>query len=205
MIFVFDIDDTISETDKCSDKYIAKFLKDSGSVYKRVRDVARFTEMKFDWPEDVALKWYKTYGDQMAEQFNQKRNAVEILTFLHNKGHKIVLATARSTDWHTDPEGMTMRWLKAKKVPYDKIYLGRVDKEKICIDEHADVFVDDDIEICERVARDCKNTKVFLMNSDFNKTQYASPNLQRIDNLSMVLALMKTNKLKKAEPKEREL
>ena len=119
--------------------------------------------------EEEALAWYKTYGDQMALEFPLKPNAKETVNALHDMGHTIVLATARATDWHVEPERITLEWLDKNGIKYDKIYLGRVDKEQICIDENADVFVDDDIKICTKVLVHTK-TKAYLTKTDFNST-----------------------------------
>ena len=79
MIFVFDLDDTICETDLYSEKYIKKFIKENNLPYKQVAKNVRFAESKFDWNMDAALKWYKKYGDDMMAEFPCKKNAVKFL------------------------------------------------------------------------------------------------------------------------------
>jgi len=190
MIFVFDLDDTICDTDGYSEKYILNFFKRTGLPYKQIAKTARFAEMKFDWDFDIALAWYKTFGDEMALHFPIKNNAVEIINSLYNQGHKIIIATARSTDWHTEPEKITFTWLKTSRIKYNKIYFGRTDKEKICEEENADFFVDDDLKTVERVNEYFKfagNGKAYLMSTDYNKTLEIPEDIQRIDNLQMLL------------------
>lgn len=152
MVFVFDLDDTIAETDEYSEKYILNFFKTHNLPYKQIAKVVRFAESKFDWDRDTANKWYKTYGDDMMLHFTTKPHAVETINKLYDLGHTIVIATARATDWHTDPENITKEWLKNIGLKYNKIYIGRVDKEKICEENNADVFIDDDISILTRVS-----------------------------------------------------
>ena len=171
MIFVIDLDDTVCETNEYSEYYIKKFIKENNLPYSFVQSKCRFAESKFDWDKDTALTWYKTYGDQMMLEFSCKKYAVGIINKLFDAGHTIIIATARATDWHTNPEEVTLQWLDKVGLKYNKIYMGRVDKEKICEEEHADVFVDDDLKITGRVAEYfAKSSKVvYLMTTDYNR------------------------------------
>lgn len=184
MIFVIDIDDTISETDKYSEYYISKFIKENNLPYKQIKKVTRFAEAKFNWSVEVANKWYKEYGDQMMLEFPCKENSVEVINNLHNLGHKIIIATARANDWHKEPERITKEWLEKNNIKYDKLYIGRIDKEQICIEEKADYFIDDDVKLCERVLNDSINTTPIIMLTEYNKTLDISPKIIKINNLN---------------------
>lgn len=188
MIFVFDIDDTLCDTDGYSEKYISKFFENHNIGFKQVRKVVRYAEMKFDWTIEQALAWYKTYGDQMALEFPPKRKAKEVINTLHSMGHKIILATARDTDWHVEPEKITRQWLALNGIKFDKLYIGRVDKEQVCIAENADVFVDDDVDICTRVLNDSK-TAAYLSRTDYNETLEKPNGLKTVNDLSFLLDL----------------
>jgi len=102
----FDLDDTICETDEYSEKYILNFFKTHKWPYQQIAKECRFAESKFDWPESIALAWYLEFGDKMM-QFSMQKNAVKVINGLHDLGHKIVVATARWTDWHSEPEIIT--------------------------------------------------------------------------------------------------
>lgn len=189
MVFVFDLDDTVCETDAYSEYYIKKFIEDNKLPFNQVASVVRFAEKKFDWDTETALAWYKAHGDQMMLEFPCKPNAVKFINSLFDMGHTIVIATARATDWHTDPEGITKQWLKNNGIKYSKVYIGRVDKEQICEDEHADVFVDDDIKITGRVSehfsgKDKKLCKPFLMTTNYNKTLDKADGVERVADFS---------------------
>lgn len=190
MIFVFDLDDTVCDTDGYSVKYIQNFINTNGLPYKQIEQTARFAEKKFDWDMDTALKWYKLYGDEMMLNFPCKPMAVEVINFLYDNGHTIIIATARATDWHTDPESITKQWLLKNNIKYHKLYLGRVDKEFICEDEKADVFVDDDIKITARVAEHNPNMKVLLSSTDFNKNMVPYCGVSRINNFQNILSVI---------------
>lgn len=183
MVFVFDLDDTICDTDMFSEFYIRKFFVDNNLPYKQIAQNVRFAEAKFDWTKETALKWYKTYGDKMMLHFPAKKNAINMINNLHKNGHKIVIATARSTDWHTEPKAVTLEWLEREKVAYDKIYIGRIDKEKICEEENADFFLDDDLKITQRVGeyfagKTGKHSLLFT--TDYNKNFPAPSGVERI-------------------------
>ena len=141
--------------------------------YRQIASDVRFAESKFDWSVDEALKWYKTYGDEMMLEFPCKANAVRCINVLKESGHRIVIATARATDWHTQPKEVTSKWLADNKIPYDKIYIGRIDKEKICEEVNADFFIDDDLAIVDKVANYFAsvggNKQAFLATTNYNK------------------------------------
>ncbi len=182
MTIVFDLDDTICETDEYSEIYIAKFFREHNLPYKQIAKNVRFAEEKFDWSKENALKWYKIYGDEMMLEFPCKKNAKEVINTLYNNGHKIVISTARATDWHTEPEKITLKWLERQGIKYNKIYIGRIDKEKICEEECADIFVDDDLKITQRVAEFFKgqNKFSFLSTTKYNQNLKTPQGVLRI-------------------------
>lgn len=192
MIFVIDIDDTISDTDSYSEYYISKFLKDNNWPYKFVKKISRFAEGKFDWDTETALKWYKQYGDEMMLEFPCKKFAVETVNKLFDEGHTIILATARETDWHTDPVGLTKTWLKNINIKYTKVYIGQsLTKAQICLNEHADIFVDDDVKLCQSVKETCPSTLPLLMSTDFNRLVERPKNIDVISDLRDVYKFIK--------------
>ncbi len=183
MILVFDLDDTVTETDKYSEYYISKFFKENNLPYKKVCSTVRYAEKKFNWSKDEALKWYKTYGDEMMLNFPLKEFAKEAINELYDLGHTIVIATARSDDWHSDPKGVTLKWLENNDIRYHKLFVGRSDKEEICKEVNADVFLDDDVTITSRVAEYFKSINKgtsCLMSSDYNINEEVGENIIRV-------------------------
>lgn len=184
MIFVFDLDDTVTDTDGYSEQYIKKFFEENNLPYKQIYSVARFAEKKFDWDNETALEWYKTYGDQMMLEFPFNKDAKEVINKLYDLGNTIVIATARANDWHIDPEGVTKKWLEQNGLKYHKLYIGRIDKEKICEEINADVFLDDDVKTTARVGAyfKSKGTGVScLFTTAYNKLIEKDPNVVRVD------------------------
>lgn len=196
MVLVFDLDDTLCETDAYSKQYIQNFFKQNNLPYKQICNNARFADGLFDWTYEEALSWYKSYGDEMMLYFPPKPNVVKVVNRLHDLGHRIVIATARATDWHTDPEGITRQWLEINGIKYDKLYFGRVDKELICEAEQADVFVDDDLKITKRVAEYLNNAgiQVFMATTDFNKDIEVPTGVVRVNNIKEMIKEIANNK-----------
>lgn len=183
MVFVFDLDDTLCDSDAYSEFYIRNFFLENNLPYKQIAKSARYAEAKFDWSEKTALEWYKTYGDEMMLEFPCIDSARKVINHLHDNNHKIIIATARANDWHTEPEKITLEWLKRNDIKYDNVFIGRIDKEKICEEVNADFFIDDDLKITKRVAEyfnGNKNKHAFLSTTEYNKTFTAPDGVERI-------------------------
>ena len=196
MVFVFDLDDTICDTDGYSEYFIKKFIKEHNLPIKQIAKNVRFAEMKFDWSHEQALSWYKQYGDEMFLYFPVKGNSVEIINQLYDAGHTIIISTARATDWHNEPEKLTYEWLEKVGLKYHKIYIGRNDKEKICEIENADVFIDDDIKIITRVNdyfTSKKKGKVFLSSTNYNQTLEIPNNITVVKDFNKMLDELNIN------------
>ena len=185
MIFVFDLDDTVCDTDSYSEEYILNYFKENNLPYKKITSIARFAEKKFDWDMDTALNWYKQNGDEMMLNFPCKEGAVELINELYDLGHIIIIATARANDWHREPESITKEWLKKVGLKYNKLYIGRIDKEKICEETNADFFIDDDVNITGKVGEYFASINVkkksFIMSSEYNKTLKEDNMVIRVD------------------------
>ncbi len=193
MVFVFDLDDTVCDTDGYSEKFIIDFFKEHNMPLNKVKDISRFADGKFDWTEQEALEWYKAYGDKMMREFPDKDNAVSAINALYDEGHTIIIATARANDWHTDPEENTLYWLKVNNLKYHKLYMGRVDKEEICLSEKADVFIDDDISLTSKVVNHKGNErmKVFLCSTPYNKTVQTPNGVIRVESVADMIKYLK--------------
>lgn len=196
MVFVFDIDDTICDTDGYSELYIKNFIIQHKLPYKQIAKNVRFAEYKFDWTNEQALEWYKKYGDEMALNFPIKGNSVKVINQLFDAGHTIIFSTARSTDWHVEPMGITLKWFKKVGLKFSDIVIGRTDKEEVCKTFNADIFVDDDIKTVLRVEEMFNKLgkgKVFLAESNYNKTLQIPKNIEIIKDLDEIYDCLNLN------------
>lgn len=193
MIFIFDIDETISETSECGKEYMRKYFENNNLLYKSKKENYKYPEDQFDWTYEEAHEWYKENGDKMLLSFSCFDGAVETINKLYEAGHEIIFATARSTDWYVTPVESTRKWLKINNIKYNKLYTGRVDKEKICEMENANIFVDDNLETCLRVAEYFKGTKnkVFLMSAGNENVNDLPENVIKIDFVKEIIKILK--------------
>lgn len=193
MIFIFDIDDTISNTGKYGKEYILNYIKNNNLPYKQKEESVKYPEEQFDWTYEEAHNWYKEHGDEMLLSFPCFEGAIETINKLYETGHEIIFATARSTDWYNRPIETTRKWLKMNHIKYNKLYTSRMDKEKICELENANVFVDDDLNTCLRVSQyfEGSKNKVFLMNTCKDKRKDLPSNIIRIDQIKDIPSILK--------------
>lgn len=199
MIFVIDLDDTICDTDGFSEKYISAYFKRFNLPYKQISKTARYAEMKFDWSQEEAIKWYKEYGDEMFLFFPVKNNAVKTINALYDSGHKIIIATARDASWHSSPVRYTNEWIHKVGLKYHKVFIGVKDKEKLCIQENADVFIDDDLGLVEKVKKEyegnsSKRIKVFLSETEYNKDKPVPEGVIKVKSIQEVVNKLQLNK-----------
>ena len=193
MIFVFDIDDTLCKTNEYFEMCIDDYIKKNNLKIKKIEDTSPYIANKYDWNNETAKKWYKQNGDRLLGEIPCKENVVETLKYLHNNGHKIILATARSKDWYQDPELSTLYWLKKNDIVYDKLFIACEGiKEKICEIVNADFFVDDDIKMAKTVLNFFKhNIKVFLADANHNKGEILPEGITRLNNFSNLCEISK--------------
>ena len=197
MVFIFDIDDTISETDEFSESFINQSIIDYKLPYKQISKIGRYADYKFDWSQEEAIKWYKVFGDEMLLLFPCKPNAVKTINALYDMGHKIIITTARDTLYHTNPLLTTKLWLSKNKIKYNKLIISRSDKENVCEEENADFIIDDSLSITKRVAekfeQSAQKCQALLMSSAYNLTQQEAPNVVRINDYPHLVEYLKSN------------
>lgn len=185
MVFVFDLDDTVCDTDGYSEKFMLKFFEEHNLDIKQIKKTVRYAEQKFDWTTQQANEWYKANGDKMMSEFPLKSGAKEFFDKLKSNGGKIVISTARSDDWHNNPKGVTLEWLKNNGIEADRVFIGDRDKERICREVNADYFIDDDIEITKNVAQVFRTMgsgrQSFLCTTDFNKDLPVPEGVRRVN------------------------
>jgi uncharacterized HAD superfamily protein len=91
--------------------------------------------------------------------------AREILTELSEKGHRLILITAR----HEEHRPLTEKWLNDYNIPYHELHHEH-DKAPLAAKKNISLFIDDKKENALEIA--AKNIPVFLVskyhNSDFN-------------------------------------
>ena len=80
-----------------------------------------------------------------------RAGALETITKLKDDGHEIVFITARNHEEFVEPYKISFDFLKVNKVPYDKLLVNIKRKDKQCLMEKIDLFIDDNNDNCRAV------------------------------------------------------
>ena len=143
MIIGIDIDDTLTYLQNIKIEFAEKYIKENNLPYKLINPNPAFLKEMFDWPIEECDKFWFAESLNMLSSAPARENASKVITKLKEFGHEIVIITARSSEWHEDPYGMSASWLTKNNIPFDKIIYGVQDKTQSCIDEKVDIFIDD--------------------------------------------------------------
>lgn len=143
MIIGIDIDDTLTYLHDIKIKIAKQYIKEHNLPYKLVRtDTYLFSEM-FDWPIEECDKFWFANADKMLAEVKARQYAAEVISKLKHNGHKILIITARTKEWHADPYKLSYDWLVQNNIPFDELLVEYTDKTQICIDKKVDLFIDD--------------------------------------------------------------
>ena len=81
-------------------------------------------------------------------------NAVETINRLRKEGHKIIIITARDSEFHDDPYFLSKNWLNKNNIKYDKLIVNAREKGTVCKNENIDLFIDDQLNNCLDVLKE---------------------------------------------------
>ena len=143
MIIGIDIDDTLTYLQPVKLKTAQEYIAKNNLGFKLIDPNALFFSQMFDWSGDECNEFWFSEADKMLTSAPARKYASSVITNLHNQGHKIVIITARTTEWHKHPYEMSFEWLTKNNIPFDKLIVGHMDKTQVCLDEKIDVFIDD--------------------------------------------------------------
>jgi len=143
-----DIDDTLTDTAAYLQPYVAEYF---GMKLSEVRAKGiSYEKLPEPWQKDT-IAFMKTYVDSVIPYTPFKPDAAWGVKTLHALGHRIIIMTARSTAFYSDPYATTEEELRRGGIVYDKLICS-TDKAKACLEEHIDVLIDDNPDNCRAVA-----------------------------------------------------
>ena len=183
-----DIDDTLTNTAKYLQPYIAEYF---GAELARVQaEGISYENLPEPWKKD-AVAFMRTYFDRVIPLTSFKPDAAWAVNALREKGHRIVIITARTTAFYTDPYETTREELRCGGIVYDKL-ICTTDKATACLEEKIDVLIDDHPRNCAAVS--AVGVAVINMISPFHKDVHlACPRVndwaeavEAIENISQV-------------------
>ena len=163
MIIGIDIDDTLTDTFDYMLPCVAEYFGVDAEELRR-RNIS-YNNLPEEWKEEE-FKICKKYCDSIIEDTPFKSDSAWAVQKLREQGHKIVIITARTTEFYTDPYKTTINELAKGGIVYDKL-ICTFDKASACAAENVSVFIDDTISHCEAVSQ--IGIPVLVMNSKVNK------------------------------------
>lgn len=125
-----------------------KYLKsmddnNDGNIYQKI--------FGFNYEE---LKYFlKDIQESITDNAKPRHLASEIIESLHLDGNKIIIITARDSEFHDDPYKQSELWLKKNNIYYDKLIVNARKKSEVCKWEKIDLFIDDNFSNCLDVTK----------------------------------------------------
>lgn len=180
MKIAVDLDDTLSVVDRVTRAkgYIAR----ERLPYKLVNPNAHMLEDVFDWELPEVLKFVRAGGITVFTDAEARKGARECLAALRAAGHEIVVLTARTREWFTNPEKVSRDWLEKRHIPYDALVAETKDKGEYCAAHGISVLIDDGVENCLSAQRLGVNAILFVGKNNLARAaevRYGATNWQQ--------------------------
>lgn len=171
MTIGIDIDDTITESSELIIEYVKKhFNIDDNSVVNEILG----GEIKGE-----LLNFYELHLGEMVANYTLKDHAKEVIDRIREKGHRVVIITARGyTKTKEDIIKITEAYFEKHDLNVDKIVFNKLHKDEVCLENKIDIMIDDSVSTLEKIK--AKGIKVLLFNSISNKEQ--NTNIDRVSN-----------------------
>lgn len=142
MNILVDVDDTLTSFVEERNNLIVNYIKDNKLPYKILDLNCTKSAKVADWPIDECCKFWKEVGTIAQLNCPTQRDCQSVLSKLKQKGHQIIIVSARP-DIYYPAEMYTKMWLDKNNIPYDKIIIGKQDKKQSMIDNDIKLVIDD--------------------------------------------------------------
>ena len=154
-----DIDDTLTDVKneliKAGEKYarsLGKNIKVDKSFEDKNNNGNKWQEM-FQFNYDELKYFLKDIQESITNKAKPRENVVEVINKLKNDGNKIIIITARDSEFHDNPYKYSKDWLDKNNIYYDKLVVNARNKEDACLEEKIDLFIDDSKSNCLKVKK----------------------------------------------------
>lgn len=156
-----DIDNTITEVqdelNKAAYEYaikLGKNIKDTQDSLEDIKNNGDTYKKKFQFSYEELKYFLKDIQEEITNKANPRDKAVETINKLRKEGHKIIIITARDSEFHDDPYLLSKNWLDKNNIEYDKLIVNAREKGTICKNENIDLFIDDQLNNCLDVSKE---------------------------------------------------
>ena len=159
-----DIDDTLTDVKDELYQAAKDYAKKLGNKIEEITDLEDKNNNGNKWQEVFhfnyqELKYFlKDIQEEITNKALPRENVVDVIKKLKEDGNEIIIITARDSEFHDDPYKYSKDWLDKNDIYYDKLVVNARDKQKTCIDEKIDLFIDDSKANCLAVASSGINT-----------------------------------------------
>lgn len=157
-----DIDDTICSTFDFVLPYCCKYY---GIDYNEAKE--KKYSLKYLIDNYGYYDFAKKYYGKIIPYVPLKKDVVKYLNKIKKRGHQIIFITARSNRGYDNPYQLTYDYLVKNNVPFDELITDVLEKDKACVDESIDIYLDNEINNCIKTRNIGINT--FLSISENNQ------------------------------------
>ena len=156
-----DIDNTITEVQEelnnAAYEYaikLGKNISDANNPFEDIKNNVDTYKKKFQFSYDELKYFLKNIQEEITNKAKPRDKAVEVINTLKKEGHKIIIITARDSEFHDDPYLLSKSWLDKNNIEYDKLIVNAREKGKVCKKENINLFIDDQINNCVDVLKE---------------------------------------------------
>ena len=157
MNIAIDIDDTLADSFDHFIPYLAEFYHADAEEMRR--NNISYSTLPKEWRKDIKT-FGRTYYDTITPTTPFKPDAAWGVKTLHERGHRIVIITGRTTTVYTDPYKTTKGQLARGGIIYDKL-ICTMQKAEACLEEKIDLLIDDLPANCDAAAAQGIDTLLF--------------------------------------------
>lgn len=183
-----DIDNTITNIEKdlfdCANKYTKtlnpNFENKIPVKFDGFTNMAAFYVDLFGWNDEQLKSFFRNERIEVIDNALPRPGVVYVLKKLKNMGHNIFIVTARTDKYDDMPYERSKNWLDKNGIVYDRLIIGATDKAKVCHDLEIEIFVDDQLNNCIKLAQGGIKT-IRITNS---KKEY--PNIINMENFEQI-------------------
>ena len=191
IILCIDLDDTLSLTADTILEFAINFDKtklNRSGILKQIdncEDYYYFARM-LEWNREQLISFFDTCYLDYLQKIKVKPDASLIINKIKNLGIEIYIVTSRRDEIKI----ITQEWLKQNSIVYDKLFLNVINKGELIKEINPTYFVDDSYKNCLDVTKVCKDTKTFLIETNFNN-KIQTENVLKVKNLKELYEFIK--------------
>jgi len=105
---------------------------------------------------------------QLAKDLELMPGVIEALLEIKEKGHQVIIITARGSNLYPNAESSTIAYLDERSIPYDEILFSSHDKASVCLERGIDVLIDDSLPTCIKAREVGINAFLFTSRANAN-------------------------------------